>query len=163
TFTIHTTDSKTIGNEFDIVTTFTNTPGEGLGIFRIDTTLHIIPPLFPPLPVLIYLFDTPGLSSNDAGGFARDGATFEEAVIEERQVLLVPVDPQGKESEPVVLSEGVLDDLPKLFRSLPDGHYRVYLREIGEQRVRLLIDVNLRGGKPSDDSESGQDKPPTAE
>jgi hypothetical protein len=165
TFPINPTDFKTIAEGFDSVLTFTNSPGEGfasVGIFRLDTTVQITQRFFPPVTPLLYTFDVVGLSSIDSGGFGREAPTYLEAVIEARQVLLVTVNPQGVESDPVVLDEGVLDDLPGLFRRLPDGHYRIYLREIGEQRVRLLIDVNLRGGKPADDSETGQDKPPTA-
>ncbi|HTI50846.1 MAG TPA: hypothetical protein VL475_07845, partial [Planctomycetaceae bacterium] len=166
TFPINATDFKTIANGQDTVLTFTNSPGEGLvsvGIFRLDTTVQITQRLFPPVTMLLYTFDSAGLASVGSSSLVEEAPTYLEALVETRQVLLVTVNAKGAESDPVVLDENVLDDLPGLFRRLPDGRYRIYLREVGEQRVRLLIDVNLRGGKPSDDTEGGQDKPPTAE
>ena len=65
------------------------------------------------------------------------------------------------------LDESVLDDLKKLFKELPDGRYRIYLREAGEERLRLLFDINLRAGIPSkvkkvesdsDDSQNGNNE-----
>jgi hypothetical protein len=166
TFPINATDFKTIANGQDAVLTFTNSPGEGLvsvGIFRLDTSVQIPQRLFPPLMMLLYTFDVSSVGSIGSSSLVEEAPTYLEARVDSRQALLVTVNTKGGESEPVVLDENVLDDLPGLFRRLPDGRYRLYLREVGEQRLRLLIDVNLRGGKPSDDTEGGQDKPPTAE
>jgi len=55
--------------------------------------------------------------------------------------------------ENVVLQESDLDNLPKLFKSLPDGRYQLYLKEAGEERIRLLMDVDIRGGKATDVTE----------
>jgi hypothetical protein len=92
-------------------------------------------------------------------------ATSETSLIDERQVLLQVLDPRdpGRVVEEVVLREDVLDDLPGFFRRLPDGHYRIQLREPGEKRLRLIIDVEIRQGKPSSGTDEGQDKPPTGE
>jgi len=55
--------------------------------------------------------------------------------------------------EDVPLPESDLDNLPQLFKSLPDGRYHIYLKEAGEERIRLLMDVDIRGGKATDVTE----------
>ena len=67
-----------------------------------------------------------------------------------RQVLLHVISPAGELVDVVPLQENVLDDLPELFEELPDGRYRIYVREAGEQRLRLLIDVDVREGRATD-------------
>src|SRR5204862_2055846 len=123
------TDLKTDTNETASVATFCEVPGEGLGFFRTDTSLHITPPFFPPIVALTYLFDEGVGGSTDSGSATNEAATFEEAAVEPRQVLLVSVNAKGEESEPVALDESALDDLPGLFRRLPDGRFRIYLKE----------------------------------
>jgi hypothetical protein len=86
----------------------------------------------------------------------------DDTTIESRQIINEVLDADGNVLGTFQLSEEILDDLPKLFRQLPDGHYRIYVKEPGEQGQRLLLDINIRGGKPADDTEAG-DKPPTAE
>jgi len=88
-------------------------------------------------------------------------ARNEDAAAEERIVWLVvlkPVEP-GKvigangERTQVQLSEEVLDDLPdRVYKRLPDGDYRLYLQEAGEAKDawRLIIEVQIRDGKPTD-------------
>ncbi|MCY2967827.1 MAG: hypothetical protein NT069_30060, partial [Planctomycetota bacterium] len=78
-------------------------------------------------------------------------------------IVLEVLDANGGESQLISLGDDVLDDLPALFRRLPDGHYRVYLREVGEATRRLLSDVQLRGGRPSDGADAGFDALPTEE
>jgi hypothetical protein len=69
------------------------------------------------------------------------------------------LDADGKPLQ-VNVPDTVLDNLSELFKNFPDGRYKISVIEPGEPRPRLLLDVNLRGGKPADDAEDG-DKPPT--
>src|SRR5262249_25446352 len=71
------------------------------------------------------------------------------------QVLLGAVNPNGRKTAKVKLSAELLDDLPQLFRRLPDGHFNVLLREPGESSFRILMDFSVRGGKPADVSDEG--------
>ena len=82
----------------------------------------------------------------------------------ERQVLLQIVSPLGDEGSAIAVPEQDLNDLPSLFKKLPDGHYRVYLQE--GDRHRLVLDVTVRQGRPVDTSEdtaATSDRPPTSQ
>ena len=82
----------------------------------------------------------------------------------ERQVLLRIVSPTGDEESAIPVPNRDLNDLPDLFKKLPDGHYRVYLAEGGRQR--LVLDVLVRQGRPVDTSEEAAtagDRPPTSQ
>jgi hypothetical protein len=60
----------------------------------------------------------------------------------------------------------VLNNLPGLFKNLPDNHYVIYLVQSETNARRLVIDVFVRNGKlidPGDDSEGARDRPPTEE
>ncbi len=84
----------------------------------------------------------------------------------EDRVVLRLVSPDGKDANDIVLPGNVLDDLPGYLKRLPDGHYRVYYIQGDTHRERLIIDVNVRGGRPADaDEDSGgtQDRPPNAQ
>jgi len=78
----------------------------------------------------------------------------------ERLVFLRILAPNGDIIEDVPLQESDLDNLPKMFKTLPDERYQIYLKEAGEERVRLLMDVDIRNGKASDVTEE-QSAPPT--
>ena len=78
---------------------------------------------------------------------------FEESVIEAVQVILQVLNPEGKVTDLVGMDERVLDNLPELFRKLPDGRYRIFFNNMWAA-PRLLLDVHLRGGRPADAAES---------
>ncbi len=74
--------------------------------------------------------------------------------------------PDGTLSDGVRLKNEALDDLPKLFRSLPDNRYVIYLVRTENNSRRLVMDVTVRNGRvidPSDDSDGARDRPPTEE
>ena len=112
---------------------------------------------------------------------AAGASTSESINTDERLVALRLVSPSEAEARDIVLSdpkdlavlmganrafkmnETDLDDLPALFKKLPDGRYQVYLAEEGH--LRLVIDVVVRQGRavdPTDDS-GGRDRPPTGQ
>ncbi len=47
------------------------------------------------------------------------------------------------------LDPELLANLPSLFEKyeFPDGHYKIYLQEVGSERVRLVLDVHVYEGK----------------
>ena len=76
------------------------------------------------------------------------------------------IDAEGNEGPGYRLRPEVLQDLPGLFRSLPDNHYAVYVVNTETNTRRLVIEVYVRNGKlidPGDDSEGTRDRPPTDE
>jgi len=161
---ISTTDTHTVGNDFQEVHTVINTPGSGNFFIPIASIAVVVPVLtYTPVNALAFTPVTPPVQLQQAQVGEVQVAVFESTAAEERQVILQVMSPDGKVSEEVSMNEQVLDDLPKLFRQLPDGHYKIFVKEPGESGKRLLLDLSLRGGKPADDSTGGQDKPPTVE
>jgi hypothetical protein len=82
----------------------------------------------------------------------------------DRRVIVRTVSIEGEEANEAVLPETTLDDLPSLFRRLPDGRYRIYLRQ--DKLERLILDVNVRQGKsvdPADENDGTRDRPPTSQ
>ncbi|MCA9018350.1 MAG: hypothetical protein KDA77_23715, partial [Planctomycetaceae bacterium] len=126
------------------------TPGEGLANVAIDTTPQVPQLLFPESEVIL------DATSNQQSVFTtKDTLSIESAIEEanknvERLVFLRILAPNGNVVEDVPLQESDLDNLPQLFKSLPDGRYQIYLKEAGEERVRLLMDIDIRNGKASD-------------
>ena len=137
------------------------TPGEGLATVAIDTTPQVPQLIFPQQEVIL------DASSLQQTVFSmRETQLLETAINEanrnaERLVFLRILAPNGDVIEDVPLQESDLDNLPKLFSTLPDGRYQIYLKEAGEERVRLLMDVDIRNGKASDVTEE-QSNPPTS-
>ncbi|QDT97380.1 cadherin domain-containing protein [Gimesia aquarii] len=135
------------------------TPGEGLANIAIDTTPQVPQLLFPQAEVIL------DSTSNQQSLFVvQDTLTIEGALQEanknaERLVFLRILAPNGNLIEDVPLQETDLDNLPKLFKSLPDGRYQIYLKEAGEERIRLLMDVDIRGGKATDVTEDQPNQP----
>jgi hypothetical protein len=82
----------------------------------------------------------------------------------DRRVVLRIISPLGDEGTDIQVPDRALNDLPGLFKKLPDGRYRVYLSESGHER--LVIDVTVRQGRPvnsSEDSSGAGDRPPTSQ
>jgi hypothetical protein len=157
------TPSQTVGDGFNTVNSQITVPGTGLGFINIAQAGIVISQLqfTPPNTLALSPVIVP-VQANFTQFVSEQTSQFEDVTLEERQVKLQVLDPNGKVTEEVVMDEQVLDDLPGLFRKLPDGHYRVFLKEPGEVSQRLLLDVHLRGGKPVDESEEGQGLPPDA-
>ena len=141
-------------------------PGIGGQPFRVDTT--------PQVPQLQFRREVRGdlltevtntAEVSQQGSELRAVSTDAKATTESILELRV-IDSYGIESEGVRLKSEVLNDLPKLFLTLPDNHYAIYLVRIETNTERLVIEVYVRNGKvidPSDDSEGTRDRPPTDE
>jgi hypothetical protein len=141
-------------------------PGTGIAIvtFLPEPTAPSVPP---PLTVLtegssFAVAQVPPVAAVTESTPAR----AENAGAVEDQIVMRTVFPTGKESDNILLPPDVLDNLPGYLKRLPDGRYRVYYVQGDTRRERLIIDVNVRQGRPvdaGDDSEGTQDRPPSAQ
>ena len=137
------------GYEVTTLTTTIDVPGEGLSAKRIDTTPQV-PHLVFPTPAPVTAAPPPTVVSFTNSLVIQSGGNMEEATdSEERVVILRVVLPSGKEGEAVRFPESQLDDLQAVFKKLRDGRYRIYLFEPDTQQLRLVMDVNIREGKPT--------------
>ena len=76
----------------------------------------------------------------------------------ERQLLLRVISPSGDEGEDIALNMEDLADLSALYQRLPDNRYRIYL-VMEDGNIRLIVDVQLRGGRPIDPSAIDDEQP----
>jgi methionine-rich copper-binding protein CopC len=158
--------------EFDVITN----PGEGNKFIRIDTSPKVPIITLSVRPVNTTVVTAARTEVDASDGAEITGAAGESLVSSERYFELRIVDRDGNDV-PIFGADGemttgyrlpanVLEDLPGLFRKLPDNTYRIYLVQ-GETDVeRLVIEVVVRNGRmidPGDDSEGARDKPPTDE
>ena len=135
-------------------------PGEGLATFVFDTT--------PPVKMLdfpegVKIVDTqPPSTVHVSEGTAAQlvAEAGEDTSSGERQVILEVISPTGEVIQQAVLPESTLDDLQAIIGRLPDGQYRFQLREAGEDRLRLLLEFEVRQGKIADETDAG-DRPPS--
>jgi hypothetical protein len=138
-------------------------PGTGLGGFTYNTT-----PPATQFNTIVFRVDPapPGSNAPPALILVNELPTppSEAKVVESRQVVLNIVSPGGNEHEAVRLPVDVLSDMPSLFKKLPDGRYRLYLTEPGSGQRRMVIDVELREGRPldpADENEGSRDQTPS--
>ena len=140
-------------------------PGVGGDPIVIDTTPEVPRLLFPSREETVALF---GANASDVGTTQTTDlrtAVGDTKSTTDRYLELRVVDPAtGEESEGFRLKDEVLDDLPGLFRTLPDNRYAIYLVRTETNTRRLVIEVFVRNGKvidPGDDSEGTRERPPT--
>ncbi|MBW3542477.1 MAG: hypothetical protein KY476_19615, partial [Planctomycetes bacterium] len=89
------------------------------------------------------------------------------SVVEERVVVVEVLRPDGTVLGTVNFIGEEADDflasyVSKYLKKLPDGRYRIWLKEPGEQRARLFRDLFLRDGVPTDVRERQRDETPGA-
>ena len=136
-------------------------PGDGLASFPFDVA--------PPVELIgiaeaAKIYDT----LQQASVQLSEGSTVRIAAVQsddtqlsERRITLEVISPDGTVQQGVVLPEKVLDDLLDVISKLPDGKYRFQIREPGEDRLRLLLEVEVRQGKIVGEDEA-TDRPPSA-
>ncbi len=135
-------------------------PGEGLATFVFDTTPPVV---LLTIPEGVKIVDTQPASTvqvsegNSALLVAEAG---DDTTSGERQVILEVISPTGEVIQQAVLPESTLDDLQAIIGRLPDGQYRFQLREAGEDRLRLLLEFEVRQGKIADETDAA-DRPPS--
>ncbi len=124
-------------------------PGDGVKNVRIDTTVKVrylsadLPqrvsaaaPQTVPVQVLSNVYNS-------------GGAALQTTETAARVVILREVLPDGQEGSAVRFPQAALDDLPALFKKLRNGRYRVYLFEPETQTLRIVLEVDVREGKPA--------------
>ncbi|NOZ39159.1 MAG: hypothetical protein GXP24_02895 [Planctomycetes bacterium] len=142
-------------------------PGIGTTPIVIDTTPQVPRLVFPQQDEGVFFV---GATSSDEGGVQTADlrtAVGDTKSTTDRYLELRVIDPTtGEQSEGYRLKPEVLNDLPGLFRTLPDNRYAIYLVRTETNTHRLVIEVYVRNGKlidPGDDSEGTRDRPPTDE
>jgi hypothetical protein len=154
-----------IGQSITETVTISN-PGIGGEPFRIDTTPQVPALTFPvraEAPVLPFNAGANVAFQQNVEIYSTSGDT---QAVADRYVELRVIDAEGNEGPGYRLRPEVLQDLPGLFRSLPDNHYAIYVVNMETNTSRLVIEVYVRNGKlidPGDDSEGTRDRPPTDE
>ena len=142
-------------------------PGEGVNPVRIDTTPQVPRLLFPNNEEGAQFFDLASESGGSTQSADLQTAVGDTKSTTDRYLELRVVDSSsGEQSEGYRLKSEVLNDLPGLFRTLPDNRYAIYLVRTETNTRRLVIEVYVRNGKlidPGDDSEGTRDRPPTDE
>ena len=139
-------------------------PGIEDNAVAIDTTPQAPAIDFPPPLEVTRSTERPSDEAANQQNGEEGAASSELSIGSERYLELRLIAPDGTEGEGHRLRGESLDDLPALFSRLPDNHYRIYVVQTETNSRRLVIDVNLRGGRPidpSDDSDGARDRPPT--
>ncbi len=159
------TPAGNLGQSNSLSVAIDNPGTEGNNI-AIDTTLQIPAVDFP------RFVEVTTANVSQAGAALRQqladvrGSGADASAVAERYFELRVRRPDGTLSDGVRLKNEALDDLPKLFRSLPDNRYVIYLVRTENNSRRLVMDVTVRNGRvidPSDDSDGARDRPPTEE
>jgi hypothetical protein len=148
------------------VTAVIKNPGIGAEPFRIDTTPRVPQLTFPVREVPLFVASNSGATFTAQQTFMLGGTAGEAPAGSYWFFALRIIDADGNEGPQYTLPSDVLEDLPGLFRTLPDNHYRIYVINTETNVPRLVIDVFVRNGKmidPGDDSEGTRDRPPTDE
>ncbi|ODA29613.1 hypothetical protein [Planctopirus hydrillae] len=154
-------EARVVEQNTTTVTSFASVPGEGLaGSIPFDLTPPVRPVPEPAQTRLdeALLSQSVALSQSDV---LQDEGTAGEAVgDDEIQVIIQVLGADGEVLQSVALSESVLDDLPRIFKKLPDGQYKVVVREPGEPVERTVLEVELRQGRIVNEQEQDLDRPP---
>ena len=154
------------GYETTTLQTTLEFPGDGVRNVRIDTTAKVPQLTFPPPARVLDLRTTNTTVALRATVDEGSGSAVETTEQTERIVILREVLPDGREGSEVRFSAAVLDDLASLFRKVRDGRYRVYLFEPETQSLRIVVEIYVRGGKPTSaesGNESMRDRPDGAD
>jgi hypothetical protein len=141
-------------------------PGIGGEPFRIDTTPQVPALTFPVRAEALVLPFNAGTNVAFQQNVEIYSTSGDTQAVADRYIELRVIDAEGKEGPGYRLRPEVLQDLPGLFRSLPDNHYAIYVVNMETNTSRLVIEVYVRNGKlidPGDDSEGTRDRPPTDE
>ncbi|MEO2046092.1 MAG: hypothetical protein ABGX16_05905 [Pirellulales bacterium] len=149
---------------FDTGLVSVSNPGDGTRPVRIDTTPQVPRLVFPKPVVAESLLDSNTVSMDIGGGADFSSAVGDTKATGEHYFLLRVFTPQGEQGAGYRLKADSLQDIPGLFRTLPDNHYAIYLVRPETGTYRLVLEVNVRNGKvidTGDDSEGARDRPPT--
>jgi hypothetical protein len=150
----------------DMGTIAITNPGIQNQMVAIDTTINVPRLVIPEVQMaeaapLSQINSTQTLQRQDVRTASSELTAASERYWELRVVYF-----DGTEGEGYRLKDEALNDLRKLFGTLPDDQYAVYLVRTENNSRRLVMVVTVRRGRlvdVSDDSEGTRDRPPTAE
>jgi hypothetical protein len=130
-------------NELSLTPPIQN-PNSGLPELRLPiytTTERITPPVQPPPPAIPATIQP-----------VVEQPTTKAAQRFVQVRIVIPIDDLGNVREEVAmeLSADWLERLPMILRRLPDDHYRIYLILDSGSEERLVIDVFVKEGRPSE-------------
>ncbi|MCA8986670.1 MAG: hypothetical protein KDA78_03460, partial [Planctomycetaceae bacterium] len=150
------------------ILSFAEVPGEGLaGGIAFDLSIEV-----------------PELGSSSSSGIDLSSSTAtvsieEQDVVDQvadsdeqtflagRRITLRVLNSKGIVIEEILLEGAQAEELLSDFigfvdkHQLPDGRYQILQQEPGEASFRIVFDLLLRNGRPADNSEGLQDRPPT--
>ena len=142
-------------------------PGLGTTPVVIDTTPQVPRLVFPKQEDVIFFGEGSSSTEGSSQTTELQTAVGDTKSATDRYLELRVIDSAtGEQGEGYRLKSEVLNDLPGLFKTLPDNRYAIYLVRTETNTRRLVIEVYVRNGKlidPGDDSEGTRDRPPTEE
>jgi len=152
------------------ITSVADVPGEGLASgFVYDLSIEV-PELGAVSSTFAEVVETEqGDTVQDQETSETTGVTEEVQTLEERIVKLRIFNAAGEVAEEITLKGDkalmILNDFVGFVEEydLPDGRYQILQQEPGESTPRVVFDLLLRNGRPADNSDGLQDRPPTAE
>ena len=142
-------------------------PGLGTTPVVIDTTPQVPRLVFPKQEDVVFFGEGSSSTEGSSQTTELQTAVGDTKSATDRYLELRVIDSAtGEQGEGYRLKSEVLNDLPGLFKTLPDNRYAIYLVRTETNTRRLVIEVYVRNGKlidPGDDSEGTRDRPPTEE
>jgi len=150
-------------------------PGEGLlGGFVFDLSIDV-PQLDPPRSMVGEAISVTPRSNIETGDVIDVGTVIENESAGDTQLVMVQkIAPDGsietgQDGRPIIgtftgeQAQEVLDDIPGLIGKLRDGHFRIYLKDGKDGRLRLVDEFVIADGQRVFGNESTRDRPPTGE
>ncbi len=152
------------------ITSVADVPGEGLASgFVYDLSIEV-PELGAVSSTFAEVIETEQTDAvQDQETSENTGVTEEVQTLEERIVKLRVFNAAGEVAEEITLKGDkalmILNDFVGFVEEydLPDGRYQILQQEPGESTPRVVFDLLLRNGRPADNSDGLQDRPPTAD
>ncbi|MCG6157852.1 beta strand repeat-containing protein [Rubinisphaera margarita] len=152
------------------ITSVADVPGEGLASgFVYDLSIEV-PELGAVSSTFAEAIETEQTDAvQDQETSENTGVTEEVQTLDERIVKLRVFNAAGEVAEEITLKGDqalmILNDFVGFVEKydLPDGRYQILQQEPGESTPRVVFDLLLRNGRPADNSDGLQDRPPTAE
>lgn len=153
----------------DSFLTLAAVPGEGLaGGIAFDLSVEV-PELEAPRVITSEAIDDTIQSSTLEQVIDLQTVVNEDSGISDEQVVILKWLNKDKTVRDSITykgeaAESILNNIFGFFSSsdLPDGHYQLWRKAAGESAEQLILDIQLRDGRPADGSEGLLDRPPTA-
>ena len=136
-------------------------PGDGLASFPFDVAPPVDLLTLPEAAKILDILQQAGVQLSEGSTVRIAAVQADDSQLSERVLMLEILSPDGEVQQNIVLPETVLDDMLEVIGKLPDGKYRFQMREPGEDRLRLLLEFEVRQGKIVGEDEA-TDRPPSS-